>query len=56
MSAMKLLLTVTAIGAVVALGLATTSMVNVVASNAESSKMNVLVTGSVFADNNTPDF
>jgi len=59
-----LLVTVSAIGAVVALGLATTTVVNVVASNAESSKiesygqrvdvngskMNVLVTGSGLKD------
>ncbi|WP_416428546.1 alpha/beta hydrolase [Paenarthrobacter nicotinovorans] len=57
-------MTVSAIGAVAALGLATTSVVNVVASNAESSKiesygqrvdvngskMNVLVTGSGLKD------
>ncbi|GAT85524.1 alpha/beta hydrolase [Paenarthrobacter nicotinovorans] len=60
----KLLVTVSAIGAVVALGLATTSVVNVVASNSESSriesygqrvevdgrKINVLVTGSGIKD------
>ncbi len=59
-----MLVTVSAIGAVAALGLATTSVVNVVASNAESSKiesygqrvdvngskMNVLVTGSGLKD------
>ncbi len=60
----KLLVTVSAIGAVVALGLAATSVVNVVASNSESSriesygqrvevdgrKINVLVTGSGIKD------
>ncbi|MDI2019850.1 putative aminoacrylate hydrolase RutD [Paenarthrobacter nicotinovorans] len=60
----KLLVTVSAIGAVVALGLATTSVVNVVASNSESSriesygqrvevdgrKINVLMTGSGIKD------